>query len=118
LSRGGRSDKIEINSVSMPKCNYALVIRTSIMYGGLGYMARIADEVALCETTRKQAESEATRGNEIDSEVLTDQCSTDHPSRIINGLARTCLFLRALPSRTASSVPWMRRISTTGGCEG
>jgi hypothetical protein len=100
----GRSDKIEINSVSMPKCNYALVIRTSIMYGGFEYMARIADVVALCETTRKQAESGATRGNEIDSEVLTDQCSTDHwhPSHIINGLARTCLFLRALSSRTAS----------------
>jgi hypothetical protein len=47
------------------------------MEGLVGYMARIADEVALCETTRKQAESEAIRGNEIDSEVLTDKCSTD-----------------------------------------
>jgi hypothetical protein len=34
LSRRGRSDKIDINSVSMAKRNYALVIRTSIMYGG------------------------------------------------------------------------------------
>jgi len=44
------------------------------MRGLVGYMARIADEVALYETTRKQAESEPIRSNEIDLEVLTDQC--------------------------------------------
>ena len=34
-------------------------------------MARIADEVALYGTTRKQAESEPIRSNEIDLDVLT-----------------------------------------------
>ncbi len=56
------------------------------MGGLVGYMARIADEVALCQTTRKKGESEPIWGNEIDSEVLADQCSTEHPSCIINGL--------------------------------
>ena len=71
-----------------------------------GYMTHIAAEVAVFETTRKQAESEPTRGNKI--EVLTEQRSTAHSSHIINSPPRRCLF-RALPSRSwhwmASSVP-------------
>jgi len=49
------------------------------MGGLVGYMARIGDEVAVCETTRICQENKLNqpiRGNEM--EVLTDQCSTDH----------------------------------------
>ncbi len=59
-------------------------------------MMRIAAEVAVYETKRKQAESEPTRGYEI--EVLTEQRATAHSSHIIDGPPRRCLF-RALPSR-------------------
>ncbi len=55
-----------------------------------GYMRRIAAEVAAYETTRKQAESEPTRGDEI--EMLTEQRSTSHSSHIIDGPPRRCLF--------------------------
>ena len=53
-------------------------------------MTRIVAEVAAYETTRKQAESEATRGDEI--EMLTEQRSTAHSSDIIDGPPRRCLF--------------------------
>jgi len=53
-------------------------------------MTRIAAEVAVYEATRKQAKSEPTRGDEI--EGLTDQRSTAHSSRIIDGPPTGCLF--------------------------
>ena len=69
-------------------------------------MTRVAAEVAVYETTRKQAESEPTRGDKM--EVLTDQRSTAHSSHIIDSPPRGCLF-RALPSSNwhwmTSSVP-------------
>ena len=53
-------------------------------------MTRIAAEVAVYETTRKQAESEPTRGDKM--EVLTDQRSTAHSSHIIDNPLMRCLF--------------------------
>ena len=53
-------------------------------------MTCITAEVAVYETTRKQAESESTRGDDI--EMLTEQRSTAHSSHIIEGPPRRCLF--------------------------
>src|SRR5216683_2288624 len=66
-----------------------------------GYMTRIAAEVAVYEATRKQAESEPTRGDEI--EVLTEQRATAHSSHIIDGPPRRCLF----QSPSIKSWHWM-----------
>jgi hypothetical protein len=63
---GGRSDKEMINLVGASKRVHALVVRTSITYGGLGrYIAiseSLATEVAMYE---RRAESEPTQENEI-----------------------------------------------------
>jgi len=66
-------------------------------------MMRIAAEVAVYETKRKQAESEPTRGDEI--EVLTEQRSTAHSSHIIDGPPRRCLFQSHSIKELACSVP-------------
>jgi hypothetical protein len=65
----GRSDKEEINLVCTSQCIHVLVVRMSMSLGG--YMARIADEFAVCETLHagKTAEEEPTRCNKV--EVLT-----------------------------------------------
>jgi hypothetical protein len=56
-----------------------------------GYMARIANWVAVFELhARKRPSQNQLTVTEI--QALTDQCPTTHSSRIVNCPPRTCLF--------------------------